>query len=81
VGALRKEESEMRSMMDREKERIIARLITLRVEKDGKAKEIVEQQGRPGGDEGEEKVSLVPLEALREISTADRGGGAEESKG
>jgi hypothetical protein len=44
TGALRKEESEMRSMMDREKDKIIARMITLRSEKDGKAKEIVEQQ-------------------------------------
>ena len=44
IGALRKEESEMRAMMDREKERIIARLITLKVEKDGKAKETVELQ-------------------------------------
>ena len=44
MGTLRKEESEIRTTMDREKERIIARLIALRVEKDGKAKEIVEQQ-------------------------------------
>jgi hypothetical protein len=44
MDALRKEESEIRSTIDREKERIIARLITLRVEKDGKAKEIAEQQ-------------------------------------
>jgi predicted nucleic acid-binding Zn-ribbon protein len=44
MGTLRKEESELRATMDLEKERIIARLITLRTEKDGKAKEIVEQK-------------------------------------
>ena len=40
VDAIRKEESEIRSTLERERERIAARLNSLRVEKEGKVKEI-----------------------------------------
>src|SRR5208283_3330956 len=45
VEAIRKEEVEIRSSLDREKERIMARLVALKVEKDGKGKEIESQRG------------------------------------
>ncbi len=44
VEVIRKEEAEIKTTFDREKERITARLVTLKVEKDGKGKEI-EAQG------------------------------------
>jgi hypothetical protein len=42
--AIRKEEMEIRTTLDREKERIMARLTALRAEKEGKTKEIEEQK-------------------------------------
>jgi hypothetical protein len=44
VEMIRKEEAEIKSTFDREKERITARLVTLKVEKDGKGKEIEAQK-------------------------------------
>ena len=44
VEVIRKEEAEIKSTFDREKERITARLVTLKVEKDGKGKEIEAQK-------------------------------------
>jgi hypothetical protein len=52
--AIRKEEMEIRTTLDREKERIMARLTALRAEKEGKTKEIEEQ-----------KVSLEEIKAKR----------------
>ena len=48
VEVIRKEEAEIRTTFDRENERISARLVTLRVEKEGKAKEHRGAEDSPG---------------------------------
>jgi len=58
VEAIRREETEIRATFDRENERISARLVTLRAEKEGKAKEL-----------GEQKTALEGIRAQRDSAS------------
>ncbi len=58
VETVRKEETEIRSTFDRENERISARLVTLRAEKEGNAKEL-----------GEQKTALEGIRAQRKSAS------------
>ena len=68
---------EIKSTFDREKERITARLVTLKVEKDGKGKEIEAQKASLEEIRAKRKSALL-LEAGWEIGSSDRAGRTED---